>query len=213
MQVTVVDYGIGNLHSVIKALRHHGAEVRVSSQPADLLSAERAVVPGVGAFADGMHGLQQRGLVEPLHEFARSGRCLLGICLGMQLLLSESDEFGKHRGLDLIPGRVVAIPSGEGVKVPHVGWNRITPAGERGWQSTLLADLSPGAQMYFVHSFTAVPDSPGHRLADTQHGQTVVSAAVQKGNVIGLQFHPEKSGEAGLLIVRRFLSLPASSQS
>ena len=203
-RVVVVDYGIGNLHSVVKALRHEGAEVRVSEDPADVQHAERLVLPGVGAFADGMAGLRRRGLVEPVLEFVATGRPFLGICLGMQLLLGESDEFGRHDGLGIIEGKVELIPRVPGRKVPHIGWNRIAPAGG-GWAGTPLESLEPGTMMYFVHSYTAVPAREQDRLADADHAGFRVSAAVHKDNVVGTQFHPEKSGSAGLVVLARYL--------
>ena len=202
----MIDYGIGNLHSVIKALRHEGAEVTVSGDPKDVAAAERVVLPGVGAFADGMKGLAARGLVEPLRDYAASGRPLLGICLGMQLLMGESDEFGRHEGLGIVPGRVVEIRREAGFKVPQIGWNRIFPPNGVGWGGTLLDALDPGAMVYFVHSYTAVPEREDDRLADSIYAGQRISAAVHRGNVWGCQFHPEKSGSAGLTIVRRFLA-------
>ena len=154
--VVVVDYGLGNLHSVVKALRHEGADVRVSEDPAEIQHAERLVLPGVGAFADGMEKLRHRGLVDPLREFVATGRPFLGICLGMQLLFDESTEFGRHEGLGVIAGKVELIPRAPGRKVTHIGWNRIAPAG-RGWAGTPLESHEPGTMMYFVHSYTAVP--------------------------------------------------------
>jgi len=206
MKVIVVDYGIGNIHSVVKALRSFGADVTVSSSPDDVGRADRLVLPGVGAFADGMNGLAIRGLIEPVQRFASTGRPLVGICLGMQLLLSESEEFGSHQGLDLIPGRVVQIAAGPGIKVPHTGWNRIDPVAERGWSGSLLEEVKPGTMFYFVHSFTAVPTHDTNRLADTMYGTNRIAAAIRHDNITGFQFHPEKSGPDGLTIVRRLLA-------
>ena len=204
--VTVVDYGIGNLHSVVKALRHEGAEVKVSADAKDVASADRLVLPGVGAFADGMKGLAERGLVEPLRDYARTERPFLGICLGMQLMLAESDEFGQHAGLGIVPGRVTAIRPTPGFKVPQIGWNRIFPREGQTWRETPLASLDPGAMVYFVHSYTAVPTHEEDRLADALYANQRISASVQRGNVWGCQFHPEKSGTVGLAIMRRFLA-------
>jgi imidazole glycerol-phosphate synthase subunit HisH len=203
-RVVVVDYGIGNLHSVVKALRHEGADVVVSSEPSDVQHAERLVLPGVGAFADGMEGLRTRGLVEPVLEFAATGRPLLGICLGMQLLLAESVEFGHHKGLGIIEGTVTLIPKAPGRKVPHIGWNRIFPVGTS-WTGTPLERLEPQTMMYFVHSYTAEPAHEEHRLADADYAGARISAAVCKGNVVGTQFHPEKSGTSGLAVLARYL--------
>jgi imidazole glycerol-phosphate synthase subunit HisH len=202
--VVVVDYGLGNVHSVMKALRHEGADVRLSQDPSEVRAAERLVLPGVGAFADGMDKLRQRGLVDPIRDFVATGRPFLGICLGMQLLLRESEEFGRHDGLGIIEGTVELIPRVPGRKVPHIGWNRIQPAGA-GWVDTTLESLEPNTMMYFVHSYTAVPARDEDRLADADYAGFRVSAAVRKDNVVGTQFHPEKSGSAGLLVIARYL--------
>lgn len=205
MNVTVIDYGIGNLHSVVKALRHEGAEVQVTADPTAITAAERLVLPGVGAFGDGMRALAERRQIDSILEYARRGRPLLGICLGMQLLLAESDEFGWHRGLGLVEGRVAAITPRPGFKVPQIGWNRVVPRPGGSWQGTLLEPLVPGTMMYFVHGYTAVPAREADRLADADYGGERISAAIAHDNVVGCQFHPEKSGSAGLLVIHRFL--------
>jgi glutamine amidotransferase len=201
-RVTVVDYGLGNLHSVIKALVYLGAEVSVAEDGAQLASAERVVLPGVGAFPDGMAGLQRRGHIEALRSYAASGRPLAGICLGAQVMLDGSDEFGSHHGLGLIPGRVVRIPS-EGVKVPHVGWNRILPYAS--WDRTPLRGTSPGTWAYFVHSYHMMPTTSAHLLAVAKHGSHDITAVIGHGAIIGFQFHPEKSGQPGLAMLTAFL--------
>lgn len=205
-EALVVDYGVGNLHSVVKALAACGATVKVSDSGAEVSKAQRLVLPGVGAFADGMRGLTERGLVEPLRAYAASGRPFLGICLGMQMLFRESSEFGRHEGLGIIAGAVVEISAQPGLKVPHVGWNRITPRPSGTWEGTVLQEMPLGTMTYFVHSFYAVPEKEEHRLADTQYGAHRLSAAVQAGKVVGCQFHPEKSGPTGLSVLRRFLT-------
>lgn len=210
-RITVVDYGVGNLYSVRRAVEHCGGEeVVVSSDPEAILGADRVILPGVGAFEDGMRGLRERGLAGPIVAYARSGRPLLGICLGMQMLMESSEEFGATNGLGLIPGRVVQIPShtasGEPHKIPHIGWNELVlPPGRAGWDGGLLDGIAPGAAVYFVHSFMAQPTDPAHRLADCLYGGIAVSAAVQHGQVLGCQFHPEKSGELGLRVLANFL--------
>lgn len=209
--VAVVDYGVGNLLSVSRALAHCGANVTVTSDPASILTASRVVLPGVGAFADGMAALQANGLDAVVRQVANQGTPLLGICLGMQLLFSESEEFGATVGLGVIPGRVVQIPTqtlaGGLQKIPHIGWNELVlPDPHKPWQGGLLAAIAPGEAVYFVHSFMAVPTSLPHRLADCAYGGVAISAAVQHGNVVGCQFHPEKSGDVGLRILSNFLS-------
>lgn len=204
-RLLVVDYGVGNLHSVVNAFRFIGVEAELSADPRVVASSDRIVVPGVGAFPDGMEKLRQRGLDDAVRTVVHEGRPVLGICLGMQLLFSESTEFGTHAGLDIIPGRVVGIAPEPGIKVPHIGWNRVVPSPSRTWEGTGLRDFEPGAAAYFVHSFFAQPADPSDRLADAFYGSTVVAAAVQRENVFGCQFHPEKSGPAGLRILRTFV--------
>lgn len=206
-QVTIIDYDLGNLHSVIKAMKHAGADVTVTSDPHQVAAADRLVLPGVGAFADGMASLQRHGLDQAIHRHFATNRPFLGICLGMQMLMSESEEFGVHAGLGAIPGRVVEIPREPGIKVPQVGWNRIVPRPGADFAGTILEPVPPGSMVYFVHSFTAVPAREEHRLADAAYGSTRVSAAVRSGAIVGTQFHPEKSGEIGLTIIRRFLEI------
>jgi glutamine amidotransferase len=210
MRVTIVDYGIGNLYSVRRAFETCGAEVTASSDPARIGEAERLVLPGVGAFADGMRGLEERHLVDPIRRYAASGRPLLGICLGMQMLATASQEFGVHQGLDLIPGRVLPLPlldvEGRPHKIPHIGWTRLLRPPGVLWSGTPLEDTPDGEAVYLVHSFAVVPDSEGDRLAGCLYGGHTVCTAIRRERVFGFQFHPEKSGKAGLAIVRRFLA-------
>lgn len=210
--VTVVDYGLGNLFSVRRAIESCGGIVEIADNPQSVLTARRLVLPGVGAFADGMAGLHARNLSQAIVQYANSGRPLLGICLGMQMLLSHSKEFGEHVGLGIIPGRVEPIPrigrDGESLKVPFVGWNSLQPTEpNRIWDNTILRDLQPGNYVYLVHSFMAVPWDPGHRLADCIYGGNRIAAVVRRDNVYGCQFHPEKSGGHGLSVIRAFLSM------
>ena len=210
--VVVVDYGIGNLFSVRQALEAAGADVAVTGEPAAVASADRLVVPGVGAFGDVVAELRLRSLQDPVLEMAASGRPLLGICVGMQMLFDVGEEFGSHQGLGLLPGRVRPIPrvgaDGHPHKIPHVGWDPLyPPGGGNGWQGTILADLEPGAAVYFVHSFAAEPQVEGDRLADTLYSGLALCAAVQRDNVMGCQFHPEKSGPVGLSILGRFVGM------
>lgn len=207
-RVTIVDYGLGNLHSVANALTHLGATVDYAEDGKAVAAAERLILPGVGAFADGMRNLGERGQVQALRAFAASGRPFIGICLGMQLLFDESDEFGTHAGLGIIPGRVERIPA-EGVKVPHVGWNRLQPASDGAWNGSLLAGTEPGTFAYFVHSYAAKPRVADHLLAVATYGPHRLTAAVRMNAVTGFQYHPEKSGAAGLAMLRAFLAAPS----
>jgi imidazole glycerol-phosphate synthase subunit HisH len=210
---TVIDYGIGNLLNVVRALQHSGATVTVVEQAADVVGMpERLVLPGVGAFAGGMFEMRQRGFDDLVRRFADTGRPLLGICVGAQMLLEVGEEFGEHSGLGLIPGRVMAVPAdlpGGGThRIPHIGWSPLVcPAARGTWAGTPLADLSQNESVYFVHSFAAVPVDETYRLADTYYDGVRICAAVGRGNVWGCQFHPERSGEQGLQVLRTFLSL------
>lgn len=211
LDVTIIDYGVGNLFSVQRGLEHCGATVTVTSDHAKILSAPRVVLPGVGAFGNAMHELHRLGLVEVIRQLAQNKTPLLGICLGMQLLLDESEEFGITKGLGLIPGHVVPLPdhtvSGDRQKIPHIGWNALYPSDtSRDWGGTVLENTAAGDAVYFVHSFMALPTDPAHRIADCIYGDHKVAAAISNANVMGCQFHPEKSGEVGLKILRTFCS-------
>jgi glutamine amidotransferase len=211
-EVAVIDYGLGNLLSVRRGLEHCGATVTVTSDPDTILSAPRVILPGVGAFAHGMAELRSRGLDTIVRKVAAQGSILLGICLGMQMLLDESDEFGKTKWLGIISGNVVPISpttrNGFSQKIPHIGWNNLVlPQGFENWDGSLLQEVSPGDSVYFVHSFMALPNDPKHRIANCLYGEVSVSATIRRDNIYGCQFHPEKSGEIGLKILHRFLSL------
>ena len=209
-EVTVIDYGMGNLLSVRRGLEHCGAKVILTANPEQILSAERVVLPGVGAFSNAMQALVNLGLVAVIREISRCNTPLLGICLGMQLLLEESEEFGVTTGLGLLPGQVIAVPnhalSGATQKLTHIGWGALQPSNtEVGWRKTLLQDNFAGEAAYFVHSFMAVPTDSKHRIADCLYGGHKIAAAIGRDQITGCQFHPEKSGEVGLKILRRFL--------
>jgi imidazole glycerol-phosphate synthase subunit HisH len=189
--VTVIDYGIGNIFSVRRALEYCGADVQLSSKQTEIAAADRVILPGVGAFA--------------------TGRPILGICLGMQMLATSSEEFGENAGLGLIPGRVTKVPDksieGKPNKIPHIGWKEIFPASGGDWKATILEDTPEGTPVYLVHSFHLVPYDPADLLADCNYGGHRVTAAVRSGNIFGAQFHPEKSGKAGLQMLAAFLRL------
>jgi glutamine amidotransferase len=207
--VTVIDYGIGNLLNVLRALEHCGAAVKVTDKASAAdLDADRMVLPGVGAFGDGMVELKARGFDELVRRFADTGRPFLGICVGMQMLFEASEEMGEHPGLGLLPGRVRAVPpagaDGQPHRVPHIGWRPLVPV--RPWQDSILAEVAPGERAYFVHSFCADTDATV-RLADVDYDGHAICAAVQRGNLTGCQFHPERSAHAGLGMLRRFLAL------
>ncbi len=202
--VTIIDYGAGNLHSAENAFRKLGAEVKLVEKPEEVEAAECLVLPGVGAFGEGMAGLRRRGLVEPLQSYATSGRPLLGICLGAQLLMEASEEFGHHDGLGIVPGQVRFL-SQVGVKVPHVGWRRIYPAANEAWSGTLLAETPVDTWAYFVHSYQCMPAEAQYSCALARYGTHTITAAVRRGAVVGVQFHPEKSGAFGLSMLATWL--------
>jgi imidazole glycerol-phosphate synthase subunit HisH len=223
-EVVVVDYGMGNLFSVERAISRAGGHARVTRNPADLSAAERIIVPGVGAFGDGMANLVSRGFDVALRQSAAAGQRILGICLGMQLMLGIGEEFGVRPGLGLVPGRVIRfddpVPDGPQFKIPHVGWSAIVPrgaavpasqeqlevTGPSEWDGTPLGGLPRGSFVYFVHSYIVVPESPDDILAETEYGTQRFCSAIGRGSVYGCQFHPELSGEVGLTIMRNFLS-------
>ncbi|MDI9817742.1 MULTISPECIES: imidazole glycerol phosphate synthase subunit HisH [unclassified Legionella] len=210
--VSIIDYGVGNLLSVARAFSHFDIKVHFAKTPEDICSADRLILPGVGAFADGMKGLRELDFIQPIGGFVSQGKPFLGICLGMQMLLSTSNEFGAHSGLNLIEGEVTSIPAqgvnGEPHKIPHIGWNELYPTEHGGsWTDSILNDLSQASSVYFVHSYMAVPKNPAKRLADTYYNGQAISAVIRHENIYGCQFHPEKSGEVGLKVIQQFMKL------
>lgn len=208
-RVTIIDYGIGNLYSVRRAVEVSGGEnIRVSGCPEDIAEADKLILPGVGAFEDGMNGLRERGLVPHIIRAAHSGKPLLGICLGMQLLATSSEEFGLHSGLGLIPGEVKPIPEmsvdGDALKVPFIGWAPLFLNRQHSVEESCLANVQ-GKAVYLVHSYELKPDDRMHLLASYNVGGHMITAAVRHDNVFGVQFHPEKSGTVGLEIMRAFI--------
>ena len=195
--ITVVDYKLNNLRSIENTLRRLGHDVQVTSDPEVVRNATKLILPGVGAFRDAMENLKNLGLVEPFVTRVRAGVPTLGICLGMHLIFSESEEFGLHRGLDVIPGRVRRIP--DTVIVPHMGWNQL----KLRKQNPLLAGIEPGSFVYFVHSYYVEPQSIDVTLATTDHGLEF-AAIVHKDNLWATQFHPEKSQKVGERLLDNF---------
>ncbi len=203
--ITIIDYEMGNLRSVEKAFEKLGFGARVSNNPDDLLTTDKVVLPGVGAFKDCITNLRDGGFVEPLLQHVEAGKPLLGICVGMQMLFDESEEFGRHKGLGLIPGKVARFPAGmeergERLKVPHMGWNTIQiqrPA-------PLFKDTAEGSYVYFVHSYYCAADNPDDVAASCRYGDIVFTAAIWRDNLMATQFHPEKSQDVGLKIFENF---------
>jgi len=200
--VTVIDYGIGNLRSVTKALEFLGCQVTLTSDPDEVARAKKLVLPGVGAFGAGMANLQRLGLVEAIRDAVKSGTPLLGICLGLQLLFDESEEMGRHEGLKLVRGKVVRFPETDNLRIPHMGWNSLRIVKPE----PLFKGVPDGAMVYFVHSYFPVPEDPSVVAATTEHGVEFVSA-IAVDNIFGTQFHPEKSSKVGLQILRNFAGL------
>ncbi|MCM3635778.1 imidazole glycerol phosphate synthase subunit HisH [Paenibacillus camelliae] len=201
--IAIIDYGMGNLHSVSKAIERLGYEVISTDQPDQILSADAVILPGVGAFGDAMHNLNETGLGEVAKQYAASGKPMLGICLGMQLLFEQSEEYGLHQGLGLLQGKVVKFQGD--FKIPHMGWNKLTFL----QSSPLFSSLEEG-HVYFVHSYHALVDNKQNLLATGDY-YGPVTAIVANENVYGMQFHPEKSGELGMELLRNFLALSARS--
>jgi glutamine amidotransferase len=199
--IAIIDYGAGNLRSVRNTLTHLGADVITVSTPDQLNSADKIVLPGVGAFGAGMNALRAAGFEEPLKEKVAAGVPLIGICLGMQYLFESSDEMGDHKGLDLLPGRVTRFPT-DGPKVPHIGWNQLHVRQD----NPLLAGVESGAYAYFVHSYYVEAADPGDVLATTDYGIDYASV-VARDNLFGIQPHPEKSQAVGLRILKNFVEM------
>lgn len=205
--IAIIDYGMGNLRSVQKGFERVGFDAEVTSDPARLHAADKIVLPGVGAFRDCIRNLEQGGFIEPIHKVISEGRPFLGICLGLQLLFSESEEFGLHKGLGVIPGTVVRFPegmheSGEKLPVPHMGWNQIAfnaPA-------PLFNGIADGSNVYFVHSYYVKPEDPAVVAATCTYG-IEFCAAISHNNVMATQFHPEKSQGIGLQMLKNFAEM------
>ncbi len=206
LDVIILDYDAGNLRSVVRAVERVGARPQVASVPAALDEADVVILPGVGAAADTMHNLRERMLVEPIREYIEAERPFLGVCMGLQALMTVSEEGGEHACLDILPGRVVRLP--EGRKIPHMGWNRLVPQRD----SRLLDGIPPGAHFYFVHSYHCAMEDPTDVVATAEYGADV-TALVERGRLAATQFHPEKSGAYGLRIYRNFLRTQAGAQT
>ena len=200
--IAIIDYGVGNLFSLKSSFEHIGADIIVTGDKDKIKSADKLILPGVGAFKDAAEKLRVNGLDELIKEQAKSGKYMLGICLGMQMLFDKSFEYGEHKGLGLISGKVKPICAPKEYKIPHIGWNSLK---FKNGKSPIFKDINAGDYAYFVHSFFA-DECEKNQIAVTDYPDEI-TAAVQKDNVIGTQFHPEKSGEVGLKILKAFTEL------
>lgn len=214
MSTIVVDYGIGNVFSVCNAVRRAGGDVELTGDLRRIRQADRVILPGVGAFARAIEALNSKGISFALTDFIATGKPFLGVCVGMQLLMDRSTEFGSHKGLGFISGEVVRIPdvspSGSRLRVPHIGWAPLQPAAPSGhdWSKTPLHRYrDDGGAVYFVHSYHCMPIDPTHRLAFADYDGAEITAAIGRDNIMGVQFHPERSGEVGHQILRNFIDL------
>lgn len=206
----IIDYGMGNIKSVQRGFEKVGAKVNVSCDPKIIASATHLVLPGVGAFKEGMNELRKAHLIDVIKEFVKKGNPLLGICLGMQMLLDRSEEHGNHKGIGLISGSVKQIPQIDNNqlkrKIPHIGWSELKlPNKSQNWNKTCLKNIKTGEYFYFVHSYMAVPINNNDILAISDYNGMIINAGIKRDNITGLQFHPEKSGQCGLKILENFV--------
>ncbi len=211
-RLVIVDYGAGNLFSVEQACRQAGITPLVTANPALIANAEALILPGVGAFGEAMASLRRLDLESPLRDFAQTGRPLLGVCLGLQLLFTESEEFGSHKGLNIVPGVVRRFSATVGVPVPQIAWNQIHRPAGLDWEDTLLKGTADGEYMYFVHSYYVAPEAAADILSETDYAGVRYCSSVHRGGIFATQFHPEKSAARGVRLYTNWLrqALPAT---
>lgn len=208
MKIAIIDYEIGNVKSIINAFKKIEIEPILTNQRDIIMNSDGLILPGVGAFTQGMKNLEKYGLHEIIYDFVNTKKPFMGICLGMQMLMEESEEFGITKGLGLIEGKVIKLPvqNPNCEKLPHVSWNEISTK-NISWKNTILDDLEEYTDMYFVHSFVASPKNEENILSITEYSDYKFCSSVKKENIYGCQFHPEKSGEQGLKIIQNFVNL------
>ena len=198
--IAIIDYGAGNLRSVVNAISHLGYPAKVTSSPHEMLTARGVILPGVGAAADTMANLKRLGLVSPIRHFIAEGRPFLGVCVGLQILFTTTEEGGWHECLDIIPGRVHRLPPG--LKIPHMGWNQV----RQNMSHPIFSGIPDESDFYFVHSYYVEPDDRSLVAGETEYGISLCSV-IARGNLVGTQFHPEKSGEIGLKVYDNFIKI------
>ncbi len=205
-RIVIIDYGVGNLQSLKKAFAYFGVNAILSEDAEEIAAADGVVLPGVGSFEAGMRGLHLRGLGETVRAVARANRPMLGICLGAQLMLEKGYEFGEFDGLGIMRGDVVKFDETGREKIPEVGWNTVYPPEDISWQGSIF-EGAERPEMYFTHSYIFAPKEHGNIFGMTTYGGKEFCSVIRKGNIYGCQFHPEKSGEAGLALIKRFITL------
>lgn len=206
MKIVVINYDTGNVRSILNAFENIGITAILSREKKEILNADGVILPGVGAFSHGMEKLNKFSLVPILKEYAKTNKPLLGICLGMQMLLEESEEFGFTKGIGLISGKVIKLPNKNNEKLPHVSWNEIK-CKNINWNDNILKDIQENSDMYFVHSYVAIPSDDNNILSTTTYSDCDFCSSIKKDNIYGCQFHPEKSGKIGLKIMLNFVNL------
>lgn len=208
INLVIINYDIGNVRSIINAFEKIGTKPILSRDKEEILNADGVILPGVGAFSHGMENLYKYSLVDVIKEYVKTNKPFLGICLGMQMLLDESEEFGSKKGIGLIPGKVIKLPTKDSnnEKLPHVSWNEIRPKNIT-WKGTILNNTNTKSDMYFVHSYTAVPKNKNNILSTTVYSGYEFCSSIKKENIYGCQFHPEKSASAGLEIIKSFIKI------
>ncbi len=209
-KITIIDYGCGNILNLARAINFIGFEAEVTHNEKNILNSSHVILPGVGAFGNAIEQLEKYNLRSVILEYAKSNKPLLGICLGMQILLTESYEFGVHKGLDLISGKIIKISNknNKEIKIPHVGWNEIYPNNEKKiWENKILKNNLIGKNFYFVHSFIAITKNPSSTIAVCNYSDISIPAVISSNNVFGCQFHPEKSEQNGLSVLKNFCEI------